>query len=421
MKLLTRRPQAGGGLTVSPLERVVSITGLTRTGLIVLGLSLPIWGAARLIGGRTIYLFVYGTILVLVISRWLGRRRPALEARRSEIPTRVRQGQRVEVEVEVTARRRVGTFLLEEKLHPHLGRHKRIPLSQARRGEPVRHRYAITARLRGVYEVGPLTAVWTDPFGLTERQAELVPAYELIVHPTTEMVHDRPLTRQWEDPPIRPPVSKPWPTGFEFYGMRHYAPGDDLRRIVWRAVARTGQVMVRESEQGITDRVTIVLDTDGRFHSPGYPSDTFEAAVKTAASLGVRHLKDGFEVTVESNGAKLGSGWRGSSAQVRLLDELARLQPDEHSLSSAIDRMVAEPRRDVHTLVITPHLDDAAAARIRLLMDRGASVVLVVVVWEESDPRTLSAAASLGCQVVQLRPQTPLEAVFARGVGAGKR
>jgi hypothetical protein len=82
------------------------------------------------------------------------------------------------------------------------------------------------------------------------------------VHPRVEQVSDRPLSRQFEDPPIRPPVSKPWPSGFEFYGMREYVPGDDLRRIVWRASARTGKVMVREAEQGITDHVTVVLDTE---------------------------------------------------------------------------------------------------------------------------------------------------------------
>jgi len=47
-------------------------------------------------------------------------------------------------------------------------------------------------------------------------------------------------------------VSKPWPSGLEFYASE-YVPGDDLRGIVWRASARTGKVMVREAEQGITD------------------------------------------------------------------------------------------------------------------------------------------------------------------------
>ena len=47
------------------------------------------------------------------------------------------------------------------------------------------------------------------------RLARKAGAEEVIVHPSTENVQDRPLTRQWEDPPIRPPRSKPWPSGFD--------------------------------------------------------------------------------------------------------------------------------------------------------------------------------------------------------------
>src|SRR5205085_8274524 len=137
------------------------------------------------------------------------------------------------------------------------------------------HRYALQPILRGVYQVGPLYAEWTDPLGLARHEQLLLKADEVLVHPNTELIFDRPLTRMWEDPPIRPPVSKPWPQGFEFYGMRDYVPGDDPRRIVWTAMARTGKYLVRESEQGITDRVTLVLDNERRAHSPGYPSETF--------------------------------------------------------------------------------------------------------------------------------------------------
>lgn len=418
---LRRRRTATTGPGRSLALRAFERSGLTRSGLILVALAVLVWILARAVGGRTLYLIVYGGLVVLGASKYLGRRRPALEARRSHMPARLREGQSVDVTVEFTARRRVGTFLLVEKIHPHLGTERRVPVADVRPGVAVTHSYTINARLRGVYEVGPLTAIWTDPFGLTQRTVQLVEPTELIVHPATENVHDRPLTRQWEDPPIRPPVSKPWPSGFEFYGMRNYVPGDDLRRVVWTAVARTGKVLIRESEQGITDKVTLICDTDARWHSPGYPSDTFEAAVRTIASLGTRHLKDGFSVTLETNETRLASGLRQASAQIPFLDHLARLQPGAEPLSSVIDRLVADPRRDAHNILVTPHLDDRSASRLRLLIERGAHVVLVALVWEESDPHTLAVAAALGCQVVQLRPLEPLEAVFAAEMGAGRR
>ena len=148
-----------------------------------------------------------------------------------------------------------------------LGAPVRVPITKLPSGQTVTHRYGLRCARRGVYQVGPLVAVAGDPLGLSRRETLVAEPFELLVHPRVELVSDRPLTRQFEDPPIRPPVSKPWPSGLEFYGMREYVPGDDLRRIVWRATARTGKIMVREAEQGITDHITIILDTDRGSHS----------------------------------------------------------------------------------------------------------------------------------------------------------
>ncbi|GAC1576589.1 MAG: DUF58 domain-containing protein [Candidatus Dormibacteria bacterium] len=403
------------------MARALKVAGLTTTGLVLLAAAAVGWGLARYIGGRSLYLMAYGGVAALGLGYLLGRQRRALVGRRSELPLRIREGQRVTVELELEAKRRVSAVILEERLHPHFGRPKRISIESIPGGKTVTSGYTLTAGLRGVYPVGPLVAVWTDPFGFTRHEVVLTEAQEVIVHPTTEPVDDRPLTRQWEDPPVRPPVSKPWNSGFEFYGMRDYAPGDDVRRIVWRATARSGRVLVREFEQGITDRVTLVLDTDALYHSTGDPSDSFEAAVRTVASLGVRHLKDGFAVTVETNEGNLAAALRGAGSSLPFLDAMARARSGRRPLVDAIERMLADPRRDAHNVIVTPHLDDRAAARLKLLLDRGGAVEVVALLWEESDPASLSRAAALGCQVVQLRPRQPLGAVFAHEVGAGRR
>ena len=402
------------------MRRLREASGLTTTGLVVLVAAAACWLLARWMGGRTLFVLVYGVVVVVAVARFMGRRRLDLVAERSEVPTRLRQGQRMEIEVTVSAKRRVGVFLMEERLHPHLGRMKTVPVAGLRPESPIVHRYAITPRLRGVYEIGPLVAVWTDPFGLTSRTTELLAPTKVIVHPATEAVHDRPLTRQWEDPPTRPPESKPWPSGFEFYGMRDYVRGDETKRVVWKAVARTGRLLIRESEQGITDRVHILIDSSREAHSPGDPSDTFEAAVKTAASLAVYHLKTGFSVSLFDNRGRVGTAYRNEPGRIPMLDELAQTTLTKESLAAGVG-ILAGTARNAHTVVITPHLDEQTASRVRLMVDRGTHVVLVILTWEESDPRTLAYASTLGCQVVQLRPLASLEAVFRAEVGAGRR
>jgi uncharacterized protein (DUF58 family) len=393
---------------------------LTFSGATLLLLAATGWLLARLIGSRVLFIIVYGGVLVMGAAFLVARRRLALAVERSALPTRVREGQQIQVSLQVRAGRRASTLILEERMPEALGKTVRIPVASVGAGETFEHEYVFQARRRGVYQVGPTVASWSDPFGLTTQEQQLAKASPLVVHPSTEAVSDRVLTRMWEDPPTRPPVSKPWPTGFEFYGMRDYVPGDDLRRVVWTAVAKTGRMLVRESEQGITDQVVVLLDTYREWHSPGPVSDTFELGVKVAASLGVRHLKDGFAVTYLSNGRKAPVRLRGGRANITLLDELARVEMTSTPLSDAVQLMLSQAR-GAHYALITPHIDKQSTDRIRLLLDRGSSVVVVKLVWEGSEPASLSRAAALGCVVVQVPLHASIDTAFSHQIGGGVR
>jgi uncharacterized protein (DUF58 family) len=385
--------------------------------------AVGLWIAARIIAGVAMYLVAYGALLLLVLAYLLVPRRLRLEGERAGLFPRAREGERLEVRLRLRAQRRVTTFILEERVPERLGRSVRVPVTKLSAGGEVSHVYRVRCDRRGSYEIGPLIAIASDPLGLAEREIVVCEPFELLVHPRVETVTDRPLTRQFEDPPMRPPVSKPWPSGFEFYGMREYKPGDDLRRVVWRATARTGTLMVREAEQGITDRITIVLDTDRVSHSrdgEGF-SESFEAGVRAAASLGVLHLRAGYEVRVETNAGPLVRPLRKPAAQLQLLDALARVDVARQPLTTSIGRLIASPARDSHLVLITPRLGAAEAAQLKLLVNNGMSVVVVALLWDEEGADTVGIAGSLGCAVVGLHPGQDLSSALAAEMGAGLR
>lgn len=60
----------------------------------------------------------------------------------------------------------------------------------------------------------------------------------------------------------------------EFAEYRKYVPGDDLRRLDWRAFGRTDRYYVKEFEADTNLRCCVVVDTSGSmgFSSKGYPS-----------------------------------------------------------------------------------------------------------------------------------------------------
>ena len=397
--------------------------GLTRTGQVAIVAAVALWTLAYIVAGTAMYLFAYGALLLVVTGILLAPRRLKLEGDRAGLFPRAHEGDRLDVEVTLTAHRGVSTVVLEERVPERLGMPVRVPISRLGRGSTLSHRYSVRCTRRGVYEIGPLVAVASDPLGLYQRETVVAEPFELLVHPRLEMVSDRPLTRQFEDPPIRPPFSKPWPSGLEFYGMREYTRGDDLRRIVWRASARTGKLMVREAEQGITDHITIILDTDRGAHSRDGEglSESFETGIRAAASLGVRHLREGYEVKLETNGGPLTRPLRGVAKQLILLDSLARLELSREPLSKVIMRLVTSPRRDAHNILITPRLGTHEAAQLKLLLNTGVSVLVVALLWEEDDADTPGTAAALGCQVVGVHPGQDLSTALYQQIGAGNR
>lgn len=400
---------------------VTRVTGLTTSGLLLVALMVVSWTIGRYIGGRPLYLLAYGIAAVLVFSKVSTKRRPPVEGARADSNPRVAEGTEIAMSIAVTAPRRVVNLVLEEKLPLLFGQIAVLPVAAVGGGTTVDHSYAITAWRRGVYDLGPLTVRWGDPFGLTRREATLAEPFPLIVHPTVEPVTDNPLTRMWEDPPFRPPVSRPWPSGLELYGMRQYAQGDDVRRIVWRAFQRTGQLLVLEAEQGISDRVVMLLDQNADQHSRGLISESFEAAIRAVASLGVHHLSQGYEVTVEGNAGNIVGPLRAGPAKLRLLDELARTVLGPEPLTAGMSRLASAAGRDVHLVVVTPYLDRESAARLELLTQKGIKATVVALVWDEDKTENLQRANSLGAKVVEIRPNTPLSVAFRREVAAAGR
>ena len=402
-------------------ERMTATTGITATGAVMLSISVVAWLIARIVAGRPLFLISYGLFGVFIAAYIMGRRTLPLSGERSASRPRLTEGETVTIDVSLLAKRRLSTFVLEERMPETVGTPARVPVASIAGGERMDHSYKLTLPRRGAYTLGPLVARSGDPLGLSQKEQVLCEPYEVLVHPAVERVQDRPLTRLFEDPPIRPPVSKPWPSGMEFYGMRKYTPGDDIRKVVWRAFARTGQLLVRESEQGITDKITLVVDQDRRAHSKGVPSESFEAAIRAAASLGVRPLREGYSVTLEGNARRQVPPLRGGPAQMRYLDALARMELEKEPLTDPIVRLLSDPSRDSHVVILTPHLDNDAAGRLRLLVERGVSVLVAALMWDETAHHTIATAASLGCQVVEVRPNTPLARAFRREVGAGLR
>jgi uncharacterized protein (DUF58 family) len=156
----------------------------------------------------------------------------------------------------------VGTWTLEERV-----REAAAAWLIVRRGSGAvfRPRVRATFPRRGRYEVEPLTARSTFPFGLAGRSVELLPRDELIVLPRPARVDGERLRawlfRAWagrdeERRKVRRVVERE----AEVHGLRDYRPGDSPRRVHWKATARRSRLTVREYEDAAPPRLLLVVD-----------------------------------------------------------------------------------------------------------------------------------------------------------------
>ena len=409
-------------------QRLVALErrlGITRAGFAAVFAAMVCWVLAYVVAGTAMYLFAYGIVLLIGLSYFLAPRKLQLTGGRTGLHPRASVGDRFDVEVTLAATRTVSTFLLEERVPERLGQTVKVPVTKLAKGAELQHRYGLRCSRRGVYQIGPLVAVASDPLGLAEQETTLAEPFELLVHPRLDLVDDRPLTWSFEDPPVRPPISRPWPSGMEFYGMREYVAGDDTRKIVWRASARTGKIMIREAERGITDKIILILDTDRGSHSRDgeHLSESFEMGVRAAASLAVRHLREGYEVTIETNGGALTRSLRGITNQISVLDSCARVDLVREPLTACLRRLVARGHATPTTSSSPRTSAQAEATQLKMLLQTGASVLVIALLWDDDDRETdvLGVAASLGCQVVGVRPDDDLaSALYAGLAGAGR-
>jgi uncharacterized protein (DUF58 family) len=269
---------------------------LTGRAWAVLGGGTLLWIASRLVGSEDLHMIALALLVLVPLGAVVVRAtRHDLAATRRLSARRVFPGTQVVVDLEVhnRGRRRTSLLLLEDRLPSSLGRSARAAVADV----PAEGRrdvgYRVVARGRGRFPIGPL-AVWVgDPFDLVRHRIEFPDRHDLIVYPDVEDLGALPVAAP-AGGAGESSTRQLFRSGDEFYTMRQYETGDDLRRIHWPSVARTGDLMIRQDEAVRRAQAALLLDT--RASTLGEHHEAFERAVSAAASIGAHYLRGGFAV-----------------------------------------------------------------------------------------------------------------------------
>lgn len=276
--------------------------------------------AAWLFGIQELYCLAVAAAVMAVVARlWVDLRRWDLQVSRVVHPARVAAGQ--EARVELVVRNRTGrTSPPVEARDPFDGgrRWAHFAIAPIPPGQVRTSSYRLPSTRRGVHRLGPLELRLEDPLGLAFSPRVTALESSLTVHPNYELLPVRGASahRDYDRRLSQPLIGA---GGNEFYMLREYVPGDDLRHVHWPTTARVDDLVIRQPERLRRGRLTVVADLRATVQD----ERSVEPALSAVASLAMSALGSGLQVRVVTT-----AGWDSGHGTGRdhgpaLLDGLA--------------------------------------------------------------------------------------------------
>ncbi len=167
--------------------------------------------------------------------------------------------------------------------------------------ERVTRRYTVQCNARGVHKFGPATVRSGDVFGFLSNEEHLSNWQYLLVYPLVV-----PLT-SFNLPSRHPFGERRAPRRLledpaRVIGVRDYSYGDSLRRIHWKATARTMQLQSKVYEATTTYTLVIFLNVMAQFDTIyGHQPEIQELAICAAASVADWALSEDYAVGLYAN------------------------------------------------------------------------------------------------------------------------
>jgi uncharacterized protein (DUF58 family) len=218
-----------------------------------------------------------------------------LEVERRTSDTRLMAGNSVEIEIVV---RNLGSKidLLEVADGiPHyleVEKGNSIALMSLDAGEEASFSYSLKCPLRGRYILEDMKVTAMDSGRLHSTVLHFREPSEFSVVATVEPTRGLSIaprkTRNW----VGMIKSRKVGIGTEFYGLRDYVSGDELRKINWKASSRSDVLLTNEFEGECSGDATLILDARLEANVGLIESCAVEHGVRAASTLASQILKD---------------------------------------------------------------------------------------------------------------------------------
>jgi uncharacterized protein (DUF58 family) len=202
-----------------------------------------------------------------------------------------------------------------------------VPVPHPEGGGGTRIDFPVPTSARGVFAVSGMRLWCFDSFALVAQLVAIGPSATITVHPVpTEVELNEELLRGVQSSEDSQPAPVMSPTKGaslgDFSGIRTYVPGDRLRLLYWPALARTGDLMVRDFEDSGPNRVHVVADLRATNGTAGC-----ESVLATSAGVGLAVLARGSVVELSATSGERIAVGPGPFGETALLRAIAGMEP----------------------------------------------------------------------------------------------
>ncbi|MCA1707843.1 MAG: DUF58 domain-containing protein [Actinobacteria bacterium] len=269
--------------------------------------------------------------------------------------------------------------LLEDQLPAVLRTRARFAFSGVESRGRREASYRLRPSRRGRYEIGPVEMSCVDPFSLARVRQQVGGTDPLLVYPKIEQLvlpRDLGERRSLSVSALRQPTGA---TGEDFYTLREYVEGDDLRKIHWPSTAKRQRYMIRQEETPWHNRATVVLDD----RVEAYEGHAFERAVEAAASLVDLYHRSGYTYRLTGAHAPGFGPSRGAAHRNHCLDHLATItrkssgSGHDPSLITRFAELEARSSAEGSLVVVTGDLTADSAVALSRCRRRFKQVIAV--------------------------------------------
>lgn len=359
---LSRRLSRLGGRVVRALRAYVSPLGWLALALAVASLAgFAAAGWHELLAAGV----VFATMLLAAVAMSLGN--TGFGASLAVSDRRVRVGDHVRVDVNVENPGHAPTVRARGELP--IGRlREAFAIPMLGPGQSKRTEVEFTAAARAVLKVGPLNVRKGDPFGLIRHEKSLSKDITMYIHPATVPLHglDAGVARDLDGQPSGQIVDD----DLDFYGLREYKPGDDLRNVHWLSTARTGTMMIRQFNAARRTDTSLTLDV-----APADYIDEaeFELAVSIHASIGAQCLAQDRPLSVRA-----GNRFTRPKLPMAFLDECSAITPDADDDPNLASMTLRDtPDASFYYLTVGSLKDTDSIRRVAGALPRSATSVVL--------------------------------------------